>query len=74
MYSYEGRIRAVELCIKLGTCVRPTTRHLGYPTKSALQGWCRKYEQRLDLPVGVSGDVQVALWLCIARYTSMTYN
>jgi transposase-like protein len=52
MYSYEDRIRAVELYIKLGKRVRPTIRQLGYPTKNALKGWHREYEQRLDLPVG----------------------
>ena len=49
MYSYEDRIRAVELCIKLGKRVRATIRQLGYPTKNALKGWCREYEQRHDL-------------------------
>ena len=52
MYSYEDRIRAVELFIKLGKRVRATIRQLGYPTKNALKGWHREYEQRLDLPVG----------------------
>lgn len=48
MYSYEDRIRAVELYIKLGKRVWPTLRQLG---KNALDGWCRKYEPRLDSPV-----------------------
>ena len=48
MYSYEDRIRAVELYIKLGKRVRPTIRQLGYPTKNSLKGWFREYEQRLD--------------------------
>ena len=52
MYSYEDRIRAVELYIKLGKRVRATIRQLGYPTKNALKGWYRQYEQRLDLPKG----------------------
>jgi putative transposase len=52
MYSYEDRIRAVELYIKLGRRLRSTIRQLGYPTKNALKGWFREYEQRLDLPVG----------------------
>ncbi|RYD77721.1 MAG: IS3 family transposase [Verrucomicrobiaceae bacterium] len=52
MYSYEDRIRAVELYIKLGKRVRPTVRQLGYPTKNALKGWCREFEQRRDLSVG----------------------
>ena len=55
MYSYEDRIRAIELYIKLGKRVRATIRQLGYPTKNALKGWCREFEQRLDLPVGYAG-------------------
>ena len=52
MYSYEDRIRAVELYIKLGKRVRAIIRQLGYPTKNALKGWYREYERRLDLPRG----------------------
>jgi putative transposase len=52
MYSYEDRIRAVELYIKLGKRVRATIRQLGYPTKNALKGWHCEYERRLDLPLG----------------------
>jgi len=55
MYSYEDRIRAVELHIKLGKRVRATIRQLGYPSKNALKGWCREFEQCLDLPVGYAG-------------------
>ncbi|MBB3148479.1 transposase-like protein [Phyllobacterium trifolii] len=50
MYSYADRIRAVELYIKLGKRLMATIRQLGYPTKNALRGWHREYEQRLDLP------------------------
>ncbi|MDP9917505.1 transposase InsO family protein [Variovorax boronicumulans] len=52
MYSYEDRIRAVELYIKLGKRVRATIRQLGYPTKNALKGWYREYERPFDLPRG----------------------
>ncbi len=51
MYSYADRIRAVELYIKLGKRVKATLRQLGYPTKNALKGWWREYEQHLDLRV-----------------------
>jgi len=51
MYSYADRIRAVELYIKLGKRVKTTIRQLGYPTKNALKGWCREFEQHLDLRV-----------------------
>jgi transposase-like protein len=52
MYSYEGRVRAVLLYIKLGNRVGLTILLLGYPTKNALESWYREYEQRLDLPAG----------------------
>ncbi len=55
MYSYEDRIRAVELFIKLGRRVRPTIRQLRYPTKNLLKGWYREYQQRQDLPEGRGG-------------------
>ncbi|NMM29051.1 MAG: IS3 family transposase [Glaciimonas sp.] len=52
MYSYEDRIRAVTLYIKLGKRTVATIRQLGYPTKNALKGWHRKHEQGHDLQVG----------------------
>ena len=52
MYSYEDRLRAVRLYIKLGKRVGLTIRQLGYPTKNALKNWHREFEQRLDLPTG----------------------
>ncbi len=50
MYSYEDRIRAVTLYIKLGKRTGATIRQLGYPTKNFLRSWHEEYEQRLDLP------------------------
>lgn len=55
MYSYEDRIRAVELYIRLGKRLKATIRQLGYPTKNALKSWHREYEQRSDLRVGYAG-------------------
>ena len=52
MYSYEDRIRAVKLYIKLGKRTGATIRKLGYPTKNALKSWHREYEQSRDLPAG----------------------
>lgn len=52
MYSYEDRLRAVQLYIKLGKRVGPTIRQLGYPTKNALKAWHCTYEQRDGLPDG----------------------
>lgn len=33
MYSYEDRVRAVELYLKLGKRIEATIRELGYPTE-----------------------------------------
>jgi len=49
MYSYEERIRAVKLYIKLGKRLRATIHQLGYPTKNSLVGWYREYERDRDL-------------------------
>lgn len=54
MYSYDDRMRAVSLYIKLGRRVGATICQLGYPSKNALKAWYREYEQRLDLPAGAS--------------------
>ena len=51
MYSYEARIRAVKLYIKLGKRTGPTIRQLGYPTKNALKSWYREYETARELRV-----------------------
>ncbi|MDR5763100.1 IS3 family transposase [Caballeronia sp. LZ035] len=50
MYSYEDRIRAVELYIRLGKRLTMTVRQLGYPTTKALERWYRIYEKFHDLP------------------------
>ncbi len=52
MYSYEDRLRAVRLYIKLGKRVGLTIRQLGYPTKNAIKAWHREHEQRHDLAAG----------------------
>ena len=52
MYSYEDRIRAVKLFIKLGRRTAATIRQLGYPTKNSLKGWHLEYQRRHDLVVG----------------------
>ena len=54
MYSYEERIRAVKLYIKLGGRLGATIRKLGYPTKNSLIGWYREYMREQDLQVGYS--------------------
>ena len=50
MYSFEDRIRAVELYIKLGKRVAATIHQLGYPTKNALKSWHLTYELGSGLP------------------------
>jgi transposase InsO family protein/transposase-like protein len=52
MFSYEDRLRAVRLYIKLGKRLGLTIRQLGFPTKNSLKTWYREYEQRRDLPAG----------------------
>lgn len=52
MHSYEDRMRAVALYIKLGKRVQATIRELGYPTKNTLRCWYREYERIQDLPIG----------------------
>jgi hypothetical protein len=52
MYSYEDRIRAVKLFIKLGTRNEATIRQLGYPTKNSLKSWYLEYQRHHDLPIG----------------------
>ena len=52
MYSYEDRIRAVKLYLKLGKRTGATILQLGYPTKNALKIWHWEYEHSRDLQVG----------------------
>lgn len=52
MYSYEDRLQAVRLYLKLGKRIGATIRQLGYPTKNALKAWHREYEQCHDLRAG----------------------
>ncbi len=52
MYSYEDRVRAVRLYIKLGKRIAATIRQLGYPTKNSLKSWHQEYERCHDLRSG----------------------
>jgi transposase-like protein len=47
--SYEDRIRAVQLYLKLGKRIKATIRQLVYPTKNSLKAWHRENEQCQDL-------------------------
>jgi transposase InsO family protein/transposase-like protein len=50
LYSYEDRIRAVKLYIKLGRRAATTVRLLGYPSKKYLYQWYLIYKDTGDLP------------------------
>ena len=52
MYSYEDRLRAVQLYVRLGKRVALTIRQLAYPTKNSLKSWHREYVQSHELHVG----------------------
>lgn len=49
MYSYEDRIRAVKLYLKLGKRIAATRRQWGYPTKNSLLSGYREYQEHGDL-------------------------
>ena len=49
MYSYEERLRAVELYIKLGKRPKAVIRQLGYPTKNSLRAWHEVFQKSGDL-------------------------
>ena len=48
MYSYEERLKAVKLYIKLGRRCKATIRQLGYPTKNSLLAWHDELEKTGD--------------------------
>lgn len=58
MYSYEDRIRAVKLYIKLGKRLTAIIRQLGDSTKNSLKGRYREYEQNRDLQVDEARPMQ----------------
>lgn len=52
MYSYEDRLRAVMLYLKLGRRINATLRQLGYANRNSLKAWCAEFEQNRDLRRG----------------------
>ena len=50
MYSYEDRVRAVQLYIKYGRSAAATIRELGYPSRKNLARWYRAFIEVGDLP------------------------
>ena len=61
MYSYEDRLRAVQVYIKLGKRVSLTIRQLCYPTENALKSRYSEYVQRLELPAGYARQPRYSL-------------
>ena len=49
MYSYEERLLAVKLYIKLGRRCKATIRQLGYATKNSIKAWHNEFQERGDL-------------------------
>ena len=49
MYTYEDRIKALRLYLKLGRRLGATIRKLGDPTKNTPIGWYREYLANQDL-------------------------
>lgn len=54
MYSYEERLRAVNLYLKFGKRCSAAIRELGYPTKNTLKAWYAEFERRGNLRTGYS--------------------
>jgi putative transposase len=52
MYSYEDRIRAIRLYVKLGKRTAATIQQLGYPTKNAVKSSHRELERCCNLEEG----------------------
>lgn len=53
MYSYEDRMDAVQLYLKLGKRMSAALRKLGYPAKNSLRAWIREFEHKQDLKHGL---------------------
>jgi putative transposase len=51
MYTYEERLKALELYVKLGKRSGATIRQLGYPTKNSLKKWHQEFLKCGDLHV-----------------------
>lgn len=49
MFSYQERLKAVQLYFQYDRCLSQVVRELGYPSESGLLKWCREYEKTGDL-------------------------
>ncbi len=61
MYSYEDRMKAVQLYIKYDRSAADTIRELGYPSRGVLVRWYREYEKHGDLRRGYERRTQYTL-------------
>lgn len=52
MYSYQDRMRAVQLYIENGHSVMASIRELGYPSRGMLRRWYKEYQENGDLHHG----------------------
>ena len=48
MYSYEDRIKAVELYVQSGFSPKAVFNALGYPSKNSVKTWYREYLEEVD--------------------------
>ena len=74
MYSYEDRIRAVKLYLKLGRQIAATRRQLGYPTKNSLLSWYREYQEREHTSFGLHASGRPVADEGVARERAMHNN
>ena len=74
MYSYEDRIRAVKLYLKLGKRIAATLRQLGYPTKNSLLSWYREYQEHEDRSFGLHASGRLVADEGVARERAMHNN
>ncbi len=49
MFSYEDRMKVVNLLIQYNMSYANVVRELGYPTKMALRKWYYEYKEQGDL-------------------------
>ena len=61
MYSYEKRLKAVQLYTKYDHSIADTIRELGYPSKGMLLRWYKEYQQNGVLHRGYERDPNFTL-------------
>ena len=53
MYSYEDRLKAVQLFIKYNYRAAQVIRELGYPNRHMLVKWWKEYQEKAAVTQGV---------------------